>query len=87
MDHVNNAVYLDHLEEALLAAGPRAGDASRRCRARSGSSTSRRRRRRHAWHGSVWADPPPAGPGARREAGRGGWPTRPVRTSPGAGSR
>ena len=42
MDHANNAVYLDWLEEAVLAASPDgAGRRSRRCRDATGSSTRR----------------------------------------------
>ena len=45
MDHVNNAVYLDWLEEAFLAAGAGPDRARRRSRGATASSTRRRRTR------------------------------------------
>ena len=72
LGHVNNAAYLDYLEEALLAAGPEAGDAVAAlprtihleylAQAAPGATVD----------GAVWADPPPAGPGGAA----GGWAWR-----------
>jgi acyl-CoA thioesterase FadM len=70
--HVNNAAYLDYLEEALLAAGPTAGGAvgalprsihlEYLAQAAPGAIV----------RGAVWADPPSAGPGGAA----GGWAWR-----------
>ena len=55
MGHVNNAAYIDYLEEALLAAGTRRPGRSRRPpRGGSGSSTVARRARGRAWSGELW---------------------------------
>ena len=49
MDHVNNAVYLDWLEEAVLAAAAAAGADAGSTRCRDGTASSTRRRPMPAW--------------------------------------
>ncbi len=79
MGHVNNAAYVDYLEEALAAAGPGAAPPSPAPLAGSGSSTWPRR---HPARGS-WVSPGrtrsrarPDGPGGSPITTGGSWPGR-----------
>ena len=64
MDHVNNAVYLDWLEDAVLAAAAADGGRARSTRCRDATGSSTRRRPTPAWPltDAVWREA--AGPGA-----------------------